>query len=491
MKGVVVMKKTLSVLLAVVMLAASLSVPSFAVTRSEWDAYLAADPDAGRGIVMQPGADGTQKNFSWYAPAETSEVCVDVSLSPDMADAVCYKGGTIPTYQGDKAAKVTVTGLAADTKYYYTCNTDGEPSGVYTFTTAATDHFSALYVTDIHITDSADNPDSLADTSLKFNEVLTQAQSKAPISYVLSAGDQASSGLRSEYVGLTAGQAVKSVTFALTFGNHDRKGVDYKYFKNLPNEFYGLTGDYQSGDYWFTQNEVLFIFIDSNSGSGTDHRAAVRAAVNANPDARWRVAVMHHDLYSGAIESREDEAKLMRALYAPLFDEYHIDLALTGHNHYYSVSHVLYNGKVTRELADGDTVVNAPGTVYMVSTSLTRPREATPEFSDRVAFGLTDDQSKTLYNVLDFSSDAITVKTYDYNSGELFASFTLQKDGDYSPKTISIFRKIVSFLTDTIGTVYAFFNNITVYNKLKDTGYDVNFLDAVNNSFLTERTPVC
>ena len=321
--------------------------------------------------------------------------------------------------------------------------------------------------------------------------MLTQAQGKADISYILSAGDQASSGLRAEYVGLTAGQAVKSAAFALTFGNHDRKGVDFKYFKNLPNEYYGLVGDYQAGDYWFTQNDVLFIFIDSNSGSGTDHRAAVRAAVNANPQAKWRVAVMHHDLYSGSIESREDEAKLMRALYAPLFDEYHIDLALTGHNHYYSVSHVLYNGKVTKALASGDTVVNAPGTVYMVSTSLTRPREATPEFSDRVAFGLTDDQSKTLYNILDFSSDELAVRTYDYNSGDLFASFTLKKDGDYSPKTIGIFRKIVSFLTDAIGTVYAFFNNITVYNKLKDAGYDVPFTDAVNNNFLSEGTPVC
>ena len=485
------MKKTLSFLLAVVMLAVSLSVPSFAMTRAEWDAYLAADADAGRGVVMQPGVDGTQKNFSWYAPAGTSEVCVDVSLSPDMADAVCFKGGMIPAWQGDRAAKVTVTGLAAGATYYYTCNTDGVPGGVYTFTTPASDRFSALYVTDIHITDSKDDPNVLADTSLKFNEVLTQAQGKADISYVLSAGDQASSGLRSEYVGLTAGQAVKSVTFAPTFGNHDRKGVDYKYFKNLPNEYYGLTGDYQSGDYWFTQNDALFIFIDSNSGSGTDHRAAVRAAVNANPQAKWRVAVMHHDLYSGSIESREDEAKLMRALYAPLFDEYHIDLALTGHNHYYSVSHVLYNGKVTRELADGDTAVNAPGTVYMVSTSLTRPREATPVFSDRVAFGLTDDQMKTLYNILDFSSDELAVRTYDYNTGDLFASFTLKKDGDYSPKTISMFRKIVSFLTDAIGTVYAFFNNITVYNKLKDAGYDVPFTDAVNNNFLSEGTPVC
>ena len=66
------MKKMLCVFLAVVFVF-SLCVPSFAMTRTEWDAYLAGCADAGRGIIMQPGADGTRKNFSWYVPADTAE----------------------------------------------------------------------------------------------------------------------------------------------------------------------------------------------------------------------------------------------------------------------------------------------------------------------------------------------------------------------------------------------------------------------------------
>ena len=484
------MKKTLSLFLAALMLLLSLSVPSFAFTQEEWDAYLAAEPDADDGIIMQPGADGTQKNFSWYAPAKTQRVRVLVAASPDLAGARAYDGKTVDTYQGDKAAKVTVTDLQPGATYYYACETDGVKSAVYSFSTPAADSFSALYVTDIHVSETED-PAELSRTSLKFNEVLTQAQTKADLSYILSAGDQASSGLRSEYVAMTAGQAEKSLTFALTMGNHDRKGVDYKYFKNLPNESSKFAADYQTGDYWFVQNDVLFLFLDSNSGSGADHRAAIKAAVRANPGARWRVAVMHHDLYSSAIPHRESETRLMRLLWAPLFDEFNIDLALLGHSHYYSVTNVLYNGKGTKAVENGGVITNAPGTVYMVSTSLTRPRGEAPAFGDRVAFGLTEDLTRTLYNIVDFTPNAITVSTYDYGTGELFATYTLEKTADYAPKTINLFRKIMGFLSAAVGTVYAWFNNFSVYTNLKEKGYDVDFMDAVNNNLLSEGEPVC
>ena len=458
------MKKILSVFLAVLLLAVSLAAPSFAMTQTEWDAYLSSEADADDGIIIQPGADGTQKNFSWYAPAETEQVAVLLSTSPDLAGAKAFPGKTIRTYQGDKAAKVTVTDLRPGVTYYYACQTDGVNSDVYSFSTAAADRFSALYVTDIHVSETED-PAELSRTALKFNEVVTQAQTKADLSYILSAGDQASS--------------------------HDRKGVDYKYFKNLPNESVKFVSDYQTGDYWFVQNDVLFLFLDSNSGSGADHRAAMKAAVRSHPNARWRVAVMHHDLYSSAIPHRESETKLMRLLWSPLFDEFNIDLALLGHSHYYSVTNVLYNGKGTMAVENGGTVTNAPGTVYMVSTSLTRPRGEEPAFSDKVAFGLTDDLTRTLYNIVDFSQNAITVRTYDFGTGELFASYTLEKTDDFSPKTINLFRKIMGFISAAIGTVYAWFNNFHVYSNLKEKGYDVDLMDAVNNNFLSEGETVC
>lgn len=475
------MKKTLSVFLALLMLAGCFAVPSFAAD-ADWKYYLENDADAGKGIIMQPGADGTEKNFSWYAPEDAKDACVDVSLKSDMSGAVCYKGRTVTTYQGDKAAKVTVTGLEAGTTYYYTCNAGGESSEVYSFTTASADVFSALYVTDIHIDEQEENPDVIVDTSKRFNDVVRQAKRKAGISYILSAGDQATNGRRTEYTALTATKEIKSTAFATTIGNHDRKSVDYKFFKNVPNEHMGHVNDYQGGDYWFVQGNALFVFIDSNSGSGVDHRDTVKEAVEAHPEAKWRIAVMHHDLYSGAIDSREDELKFMRILYSPIFDEFNIDLVLLGHNHYYSVSNVLYNGKITKEFGRGDTVTNAPGTVYMVSNSLNRPKDGAPTYNGNVAFGLDKKTDRVLYNILTFYPDEIRVKTYDYEENALFASFTLKKTDDFSAQKINSFRKLVQQITSWIGTVYAFFNNMSVYTRLTEKGYDVNFFKVLTNT---------
>lgn len=477
------MKKSFSVFLAFLMLIGCFSVPSFAAENS-WKTYLSENADAKKGIIMQPGSNSTEKNFSWYAPAEAQDACVDISLSPDMTDAVCFKGKTINTYQGDKSAKVTVSGLEASTTYYYTCNAGDESSEVYSFSTSSADSFSAVYVTDIHITDDGEGTDTLADTSERFNNVLAQAKTKGDISYILSAGDQASSGLRSEYIGLTATREAKSLTFATTLGNHDRKGVDYKFFNNVPNERYGIVNDYQSGDYWFVQNNALFVFINSNNGSGIDHRAVIKEAVEKNPDAKWRVAVMHHDLYSGAIESRESETKLMRTLFSPIFDEFNIDLVLLGHNHYYSVSKVLYNGKIEKEFNNGDTIENVNGTVYMVSNSLTRPKGDVPTYNDNVAFGLDGEKgvSRVLYNVIDFTEDEINVTTYDYDENAVFASYTIRKTDDFKAPKINVFRKFVGFITSFIGTVFAFFNNIDVYKRLTEKGYDVNFFASLRNA---------
>lgn len=465
------MKKSLSVFLALLMLMSCFSVGTFA-----------AGADAEKGIILQPGEDGTQKNFSWYAPAGTTDAAVNVSLTPDMANAVSFPGRTLTTYQGDCSAKATVTGLEAGTTYYYTCEAGGIESDVYSFTTSAADRFSAVYVTDIHISDDGEGTTTLADGAKRFNDVLAQAKTKSDISYILSAGDQASSGLRSEYTALTSGDEVKSLSFATTLGNHDRKGVDYKYFNNIPNEHFGKINDYQSGDYWFVQNNALFIFIDSNCGSGTDHRDTIKEAVKKCPDAKWRIAVMHHDLYSGAIESREDEAKIMRILYSPIFDEFNIDLVLLGHNHLFSVSNVIYNGKVVSTFDNGDTVVNPEGTVYMVSNSLTRPKDHIPTYSDKVAFGLDENTARVLYNILDFSADELKVTTYDFDENDVFASFTVRKTDDFAAPKINLFRKFFGLFCSAIGTIYAFFNNMSVYSRLTEKGFDVDFFRVLTNN---------
>lgn len=469
------MKKVRNLICVVLSLILVLSSAPAVSAVSLWDAFWSAD-EADDALIMQPGKNESERNFSWYMTENTS-CAVDISTNFLMLDSERFTGEIIDDRQGGYFAKVTVTGLSEGETYYYTYSSGEEKSSVYSFDTVSGDSFSALYMSDIHITldEEAGNTKT---TAFEFADLLTEVTSKNDINMILSAGDQATDGLLTEYQGLTFSPVSRSLTFATAIGNHDRKGIAYKYFTNLPNEEEGMISSPQGGNYYFTKGGVLFLVIDSNNASATDHRNFIENAVNENKDLKWRVVMMHHDLYGGSIEHRESENELLRLILSPIFDEFNIDLVLTGHSHHYSISHVLYNGEIAEELSNGETVTNAQGTVYMVSASVGRPRDEEGVYSERVAIGM-DEFTDRLYNIIDFSENSITVTTYERGTGEEFASFTLEKDDNYSAPEIGFFRKLIGKLLGAIGTVYAVFNNIGRYSDLKEDGFNVDFFETV------------
>ncbi len=437
--------------------------------------------EAKRGITVNPGKTESERNFSWYMAADVTECRVEISENEDMSDAESFTGNIITTYQGDKAAKVTVTGLEENKTYYYTCVSGEAKSEVYSFSTDD-DTFSALYMSDIHVYDNPEDEESLKNTSLAFAELLGKATAKSPLNLILAGGDLATEGQRVEYEGLTFSKASRELTFATIMGNHDRHSFDYKYFSNLPNEMYGPMSSYQSGNYYFEKGGALFICLDTNNASAQAHRATVKEAVKSHPDAKWRIVMMHHDLYGGSIPHRETECNLLRILFSPLFDEFNIDLVLMGHSHHYSISDVIYDGEKVGEIENGGTVNNAKGTVYFVSTSIGRPEEEGEEavaYSDRVAIGM-DKLTDSYYNILDFSPEAIKVTSYNLETDEEYVSFTLTKDDDYEPEKIGFFRKLGGILAGFLSNFYGIYCNSDRYFGLKDDGYTgVGFFEYV------------
>lgn len=469
-------KRIISLILAAVMIFTA-GISSSAA--SVWDIAWADTEEASRGIIMQPGRDETERNFSWYMPEDVTSCSVEISTDYFMMSTEVYEGTVISDRHGSNVAKVTVTGLEEGETYYYTCVSGTEKSDVYSFETIEGSSFSALYMSDIHITldEEAGNTKT---TAYEFADLLTEAKlRRGDINMILSAGDQATDGLKEEYEGLTFSGVSRSLTFATAIGNHDRKGIAYKYFTNLPNEEEGMISSPQGGNYYFVKGEVLFLVIDSNNASATDHRNFISNAVSANPDIKWRVVMMHHDLYGGTLENRESENELLRLILSPVFDEFNIDLVLTGHSHHYSISNVLYNGKTVEKVEDGCTINNAQGTVYMVSASVMRAREDDDAvYSDRIAIGMKEFNEK-LYNIIDFSEDSITVTTYERGKAEEFASFTLTKDDEYKAPEISFFRKLIGKILGAFGTIYAVFNNIGRYSDLTEDGFNVDFFETV------------
>ena len=266
---------------------------------------------------------------------------------------------------------------------------------------------------------------------------------------------------------------------ATTIGNHDLKGAEYKTFSNLPNEYEKAdVSSYIGDDYWFVKGDVLFLVVDSNNASGADHYKFVKKAVESNPDVKWKVMMAHHDLYSGRIPHRESENELLRLIWAPIVDEFGIDLVLLGHSHYYTVSNVLRNNKIVAPLES--EMVDPNGTIYMVSCSINRPRgDDEIGLNEEIGFDyLTEEPT---YNILTCSEDSITVESYEVGDEEPFNSYTITKttkDGGHENDTsffLNLFNRLVRF----IGKIVAFFGNIGRLYDLREDGFDVKIIDGL------------
>lgn len=468
-------KRLLSAVLAAV-IALTAVLPSFAFFSTDlvWEKQW--NEEYNNGVILFPGSDNSEMNVSWYSATE-SEPKVIVSDNAFISSET-FTGYCVKAPDGDYANKVTVKGLEAGKTYAYKCVSDGFESSVYYFETDKNENeFTAIYMTDIHTSYDAEDETVLKETASKFNSVLTEACVKYKPSILLSTGDQASLGREDEYKGFSSALALKSMPVATSMGNHDRKGIAYKTFKNVPNEYDATVASYIGNDYWFVKGDVLFLVVDSNNGSGIDHRNFVKEAVRANPNAKWKVMMAHHDLYSGRIPHRESENELLRLLWAPIADEFKIDLVLLGHSHYYTVTNVMYNNEAVQPLES--TMTNPKGTVYMVSGSITRPRHDDEVGLNEDWIGFANEiTDNAIYNVLDFTSSSITVSSYYQGVDKPFNSYTIEKttaQGGHPNELPALYNGFVRFA----GSVYAFFNNFSVYSKLKESGYDVSLFDVV------------
>ncbi len=432
-------------------------------------------------VTMFPGSDENDRSIAWYSSEEEGYVLLTGDTGEEKITASKKK-----TAQGDFRLSAELEDLAEGT-YFYKCVSGDFESESYSFTVDYADTFTAMYVTDIHISE-----DTLGEDAKNFDETVSAACNKAAengdsLDFIISSGDQASAGLRSEYTALSSNSYTKSIPFATTIGNHDRKSVDYKYYTALPNEGEMINfKSYIGTDYWFRQGDALFLMFDSNNTNMAAHRYFAMNAIKENKDCRWRIAVFHHDLHGGRIPHRESENGLLRFMWAPMADEFGFDLCLLGHSHYYTVSNVLYNNKTAETFSDKNSVTDPRGTVYMVSGSINNPRDDTDEEGNEPPVGENIAYSyltlERIYNLLEFSENSLTVKSYTVESGEMINSFTINKTTDkgghryISP--LSFLDPFVHFLSRIVNIV----NNIGMYQDYKDQGHDVPFFEGAIGS---------
>lgn len=471
-------KRLLALIMTAVMLCTGwMSVMASAQPLSQelWNTYWeTADEEISAAVMLTPGSNDSERYVSWYSQSNSGSVVLLDSFGNKLDE---FDASSKKTHQDDYRLCAVIDSLEYGKSYSYYCVSGDWRSETYTFTNGSDDSFTAMYLTDIHVAADKFPENSIRDTAYNFNLTLETGIAKAlsqgkTIDLILSAGDQASDGMRAEYTGLVANRYVRSIPFATVIGNHDKKSADYRYFTHQPNAADLNMKSYVGTDYWFVKGDVLFLMMDSNNTSMSDHRRFVKKAVEANEDVKWRVAVFHHDLYSARIPHRESENELLRLMWAPISDEFGIDLCLLGHSHYYTISNVMYNNKTVEVTENGGKVTDAEGTVYMVSGSVNNPRNDDDiGLSDNIGHAYLTDEK--IYNLIDFSEDSIVINSYTVEGDSNIGNLTIEKtsnEGGHNYKTIA---RLYYPLVSIIGFIANFFTNIGDFYDNTQLGFKI------------------
>ena len=441
-------------------------------------------------IALTPGENATKMNFAWYCVTEEipkiklmdsqGRVIQEVQGQQNLAnkETITENDNVITLIPN----KVTVSGLAENTSYQYQYYLDGAWSDTYTFETKSTENFSVMYVGDPQIGASVGQDDNSKEyhamnDAYNWNHTLSSALSAhSNVSFILSAGDQINQTSVSkdadkleqqiEYAGFLSSPLLRSMPVATTIGNHDSKSVNYSNHFNNPNTATsGATteGKTDAGtDYYFTYGNTLFVSIDTNNYNCATHENVIKEAVEANPDATWRVLMFHQDIYGSGYDHSDSDGIVLRTQLTPIIDKYDFDAVLQGHDHTYSRTYQLssdgqthssyqsapktntddfsaYLGdnacyNILTNIENKNNVVNPEGTVYFEANSATGSKYYQLIGTQQNYIAARSQSWRPTYSVIDFTETTLTVKTYDAATntelvadGNIKTSYTIVK----------------------------------------------------------------
>jgi len=438
-------------------------------------------------LTIAPGKDETERNFAWYDAAgiegariqyavmesETDKTtfpsarAIEAKATYGPVDARKYDGtenksgdaNGVFRYSHDEYVwvKATVKNLTPGKTYVYRVGDKLDwYDDIYTFKTDASpnDGFKFLIFSDEHASMLADGRKT----------VITNLREKAlkdcpDASFILSLGDNVDLPWQeTAYYEYFNREGMTRYPLATVPGNtHDmnpnvRAASLFGYHFNMPNQL--EIGKIQNvcGNYYFRYGDVLFIGIATINSGGSDsykiQKEVVKAAVEANPDAKWKVLYTHMPYYYS------DYSYFGSYYKEDFISDYGIDFVFSGHSHVYKRTYQMKDGKpVDISQTESDSVANnvtdPDGYVHITfntASDLGYPSSRNKNyyaFSDDAAiYGFDTDVSyyTTHYSIVSVTDKAFTVNTYQNkcygknheNAHEIYEtilldSYTIQK----------------------------------------------------------------
>lgn len=370
-------------------------------------------------VLTWSGDPRTTQTIQWRTSAKIKKGVVRYQIksthaTPDWNSARIRRAVTealsTPTLVNDPLINrhaVTLRGLKPGTTYVYSVgdgSTDGWTEPV-EFTTAPkeTTPFSFIYMGD-------------AQNGLDTWGILLRNSHRArpDAAFYLMAGDLVNRGAE-RWDWDSFFQNAKGVfdrrTLMPVLGNHEYQGGEPElYLAQFALPRNGPKSIPPERAYSFEYSNAKFIILDSNLDAA--EQTAWLEKELANTKAVWKFVSYHHPAYSSG--GNRDNVKV-RNLWTPIFDKYHVDLALQGHDHAYLRTYPMRGQKRVASAKDG--------TIYTIAVSGTKFYDQPQRDYTEVGF-----TKVATYQVLDIqiTGNRLVYRAHDVD-GKVRDEFVIEK----------------------------------------------------------------
>jgi len=356
-------------------------------------------------IQLSLGNDGQfSRNVNWQCgdTLEISKISLTKEASLDTTSITV--NGNILTTQGGTTVfyHAKLTGLTEGVYSYNVCTGD-KNSEWYSFNINADDNFRFVYLGDIQ--------DSIGGKHKNFFTYINE--SEKDIAFWVLGGDvieRPHDQYWNEYF-KSMDSISQSMPIIACPGNHDySKGIISKLEERfLYNFSYFLDSRSKEHAVFDTQyGNTAIIMLDSNVDTWKlfSQQQWFKTALQKNKDAKWKIVVLHHPIYSVRGKYRHF---IIRRLFEPLIRKYGVDIVLQGHEHCYA-----------RKIAK-DKNNNATTPIYLISNSSPKNyRIKITENYDRYGNGIK------FYQTIDVSADTLYLKSFTEH-GDLYDNISIIK----------------------------------------------------------------
>lgn len=380
-----------------------------------------------RSLSVTVGSTEEEVNLTWYSPSgEAGQVLWTTAEDEGFEQADAYSASVFPSEvtSGYYINRATVTGLLPETEYQYQVGSGEEVSPVYTYTTPAfTDSFRFTAVGDAQIGKPVEEVDKQKNN---WHRLLNKVRYHFPdTSFLVSLGDQVNDFDDGEQYNAFLNQGVLySLSLAPVKGNHDMGGPQYSEHFTLPNlSALGTCDDDEDGDYWFTRGCALFMVLDTmDAAKWGEHEQFIASAVEANPDAVWRIVFSHFSPYNG-YESYLENAKNIRPYFLQFTGKYDIDLVMCGHDHAYVRTYFIQEDGSFQEYES--PAADPEGTMYLTLSSSSGSLYRRPTSQAEAAVSKKRDTPEV--TDVQITPDSLKVSTWNAETWEPTDEFEIRK----------------------------------------------------------------